>query len=514
MTPLLEVALANAVLALPLAALAAASSWIRRPAVTHALWLLVLLRLFMPPIWRVPLPEWAWKIAAKERVGAVTTAPPVLEPERPLRPEWAAAVVESASPSPVPDAPPENEPAPETPSFSCQSIVTTFWLGGTVAVLGLAIARGTAFSRSLCYAMPAPAAWQHTCDRLARRLGLRHSPRVWLVNGPVSPLLWAGFGRPRVLLPADLTARLDGRRRAALLAHELAHLRRGDHLVRWLELTATAACWWHPLVWLARRGLREAEEQCCDAWVVWALPAARRAYADALVDTVDFLSSGCPALPPLASGLGTVRHLKRRVVMIMQGKVSRRLSGPGLFTGLALGAMLLAIAPSWGQDTPRRGPDDDRPPSALPRNEARDEDPRRPSEAEDLRRQIRQLHDKLMVAEKRLADIEGRPGPNRIAVPSDDGRYGGRPGARNGRTDPTAPTPPVPPLPPAAPSAAAPSYRPVPAAPEGSDRRLRDLEKELAELRRDIAEMRREMRRPSPPPAATRPPTTPEAPQP
>src|SRR5205823_4185796 len=126
-------------------------------------------------------------------------------------------------------------------------------------------------------------------------------------------------------------------------AHELAHLRRGDHWVRWLELLATAAYWWHPVVWWARRGLRTAEEQCCDAWVVWALPAARRAYADVLVDAVDFLSEARPALPPLASGVGEVRQLRRRLVMIMRGGVPRRLSRLGLMVGLA-GSVAAAVA--------------------------------------------------------------------------------------------------------------------------------------------------------------------------
>src|SRR5439155_11346089 len=130
------------------------------------------------------------------------------------------------------------------------------WLAGTVGCLGLAVARGAAFGRLLRHAEPAPAAWQRTCDRVARRLGLRRGPGVWLVRGPVSPLLWAGFGRPRLVLPAGLTERMNGARRVSLLAHELAHLRRGDHLVRWLELAATAAYWWHPVVWWARRGLR------------------------------------------------------------------------------------------------------------------------------------------------------------------------------------------------------------------------------------------------------------------
>ena len=56
---------------------------------------------------------------------------------------------------------------------------------------------------------------------------------------------------------------------ATILAHELVHIRRGDYLVRLLELAATTVFWWHPVVWYASWcSLRELEEQCCDSRVV------------------------------------------------------------------------------------------------------------------------------------------------------------------------------------------------------------------------------------------------------
>ena len=99
-----------------------------------------------------------------------------------------------------------------------------------------------------------------------------------------------------------LPAITDARQRATLLAHELAHLRRRDHWVRCLELLVTGLYWWLPVVWMARHALREAEEQCCDAWVVWAFPDAARSYAETLLDTLDFLHRSHQTEPLLASG--------------------------------------------------------------------------------------------------------------------------------------------------------------------------------------------------------------------
>jgi hypothetical protein len=164
-------------------------------------------------------------------------------------------------------------------------------------------------------------------------------------------MLWALFGSPRLLLPASLWERLTPDQRDTLLVHELAHLRRGDHWVRWLELAALALYWWHPVAWWARRQLQEAEEQCCDAWVVWALPDAALAYADALVATVAFLSQPRLLLPLGASGMGRTSQVKRRLTMIVNQTGSRALSWPWLLLVLLLGAALLPWRPTWAELT-------------------------------------------------------------------------------------------------------------------------------------------------------------------
>ena len=93
--------------------------------------------------------------------------------------------------------------------------------------------------------------------------------------------------------------------------------------------------WWHPVAWFARRELREAEEQCCDAWVMATLPNAGRSYSLALMETLDFLAEPPVALPVLASGVGPVDDLKRRLKMILTGTTPRTLgcAAPWPFLG-------------------------------------------------------------------------------------------------------------------------------------------------------------------------------------
>jgi beta-lactamase regulating signal transducer with metallopeptidase domain len=99
-----------------------------------------------------------------------------------------------------------------------------------------------------------------------------------------------------MLLPICVVDKLSASKRSALLLHELIHLQRGDHWVRILELTVGVAFWWLPIVRVIGSQLRTCEETSCDAAVVARLPHARRAYAELLLDVVDFTGH----LPPKA----------------------------------------------------------------------------------------------------------------------------------------------------------------------------------------------------------------------
>jgi hypothetical protein len=219
-------------------------------------------------------------------------------------------------------------------------------------------------------------------------------------------MLWPVGREVRLFLPADLLDRLTEGQRQALVIHELAHLRRRDHWVRLLEAVTGALYWWHPAVWWARRELREAEEQCCDAWVVWALPGRRRDYALALVETVDFLSESRAALPALASGVGHVDHLRRRVTMIMKGATPRCLSWAGGLVVVALGMVLLPVLPVWGQERNveiiLRGREPDKKDGDT-RDDKRTVDEKRAVDAE-----LAKLEDEVEAARYHLAAAEAR----------------------------------------------------------------------------------------------------------
>jgi beta-lactamase regulating signal transducer with metallopeptidase domain len=336
------------------------AAFVQRPAFANRAWLVVLLKLVAPPLVAVPL---VWHAAARETISVpqseeplpAIVAPPIELPDmEAIEPEPAAAALPDAAALVVVSP----DPPAGVPSESAEAVPVWRWLGfawlaGALGYWALVAVRVVRFRRVLRDAEPVPGGALPAA--LAAQVGLRRLPVIAFVPWDISPMVWAVFGRPRVLLPRRLWAALSPEQREAVLAHELAHLARGDHWVRRLELLVLGAYWWFPVAWLAVRELRRAEEACCDAWAVRAAPGRAGAYAEALVEAVAFVSR--PGRVPLASGgAARVSQLKRRLTMILRNPPSPRLRWPAALAVAALAVAALPWSPTLADDTPRDPP--------------------------------------------------------------------------------------------------------------------------------------------------------------
>jgi beta-lactamase regulating signal transducer with metallopeptidase domain len=122
-----------------------------------------------------------------------------------------------------------------------------------------------------------------------------------------------GWRRPVLLLPADWHGWTDGQRRA-VVAHELAHIRRGDFAAWLLARLSAALHFWHPLVHVLAGRLQLQQELAADAAAA-PLAGGRRAYLRALAELAlraDGRAHGWPA-PAFLSRKGT---LLRRIEML------------------------------------------------------------------------------------------------------------------------------------------------------------------------------------------------------
>jgi beta-lactamase regulating signal transducer with metallopeptidase domain len=150
---------------------------------------------------------------------------------------------------------------------------------------------------------------------LGRRFGLRHPPELLLSEDVGSPVLVGGW-RPAILMPRSLSATYQWPELEMVLAHELAHLQRRDLTWAWLPMLAGALFWFHPLVWLARREWRLAQEMACDEQALLTTGAPALAYGQMVLK----LASERPAPPcsePAAVGAaGSYHALRQRLVAL------------------------------------------------------------------------------------------------------------------------------------------------------------------------------------------------------
>ena len=141
-------------------------------------------------------------------------------------------------------------------------ILGAWSLGATL--LALRLAGGWWWLQRLKARMePLDAAWEARIRALARRMGLRRPFRMGRSRGITSPLV-LGWIRPVLLIPAGLLMGMDPTAVEALLAHEVAHLKRHDVLFNWLQCAVEVLLFYHPAVWWISKRTRFERECCCD----------------------------------------------------------------------------------------------------------------------------------------------------------------------------------------------------------------------------------------------------------
>jgi beta-lactamase regulating signal transducer with metallopeptidase domain len=239
-----------------------------RPAVAHLLWLVVLVRLVVPPV-----VTWPW--SPPDLADAIAPAAQTAEgPSRSFGDLWEGVTVTSA----VPAAQQDDGVAVQRPSATPPWVIVGWiaiaaWGLGAVLLAFVQVVRLIRFNRRLSGYCPAPDWIESESAKLAQRFGLP-SPRIRVVEGIASPLFY-GLRRPSILIPVALIVAIPRDRWPGVLAHELAHWKRRDHWVRGLELAAGCLWWWNPVFWFVRHHLRQTAELAWDAWVGWALTEGR-----------------------------------------------------------------------------------------------------------------------------------------------------------------------------------------------------------------------------------------------
>jgi beta-lactamase class D len=154
-------------------------------------------------------------------------------------------------------------------------------------------------------------------QRIRRLLRGAIEQRGYLIHPACAVPVVAGWYRPRIVLPVD-SREWPADRLAMVLAHEQAHARRRDSIVRLLSLINRAAFWFHPVAWWLHREIAALAEEACDAAAAARAPS-RSAYADCLIAIARHARRARHRVEPAAIAMAAMGStaLSRRVRAIL-----------------------------------------------------------------------------------------------------------------------------------------------------------------------------------------------------
>ncbi|MBN8712559.1 MAG: peptidase M56 [Xanthomonadales bacterium] len=349
----------------------------RLPAAARcALWWLVGLQVLLGLTWQAPI---ALPLLSPPATAATTTAtaPPVVATEAAMS---LVVVAQDAAPAPTavaltasmlkPAVAPVANTAGWLPSH-WRILLLALWLSLLLAQLPALFVQHRRMQRLRREALPLDdAALQAQCVRQARALGLRRCPPLLASPAVASPQV-CGLRRPVILWPAALP--LAPEAASLALAHELAHLKRGDLVLGWIPALAARLFFFHPPLRWAMHEYALHREAACDALALAQQRATPHDYGRLLLElgVVRPLHAGLASAPP------TFHNLKRRLLMLQQSADAMPFARGWLLVALVAligvlpyrvtaGAARQSPSTAAGTALPAAPPVPPAPPSALP----------------------------------------------------------------------------------------------------------------------------------------------------
>jgi beta-lactamase regulating signal transducer with metallopeptidase domain len=211
------------------------------------------------------------------------------------------------------------------------------WFAG-VMILGLRSAGGFLMVERLRrnVATPIPKELLELCASLEKRMGLDRLVRYAECLQLDAPAV-AGWMRPVVLLPVSALTGLTAVELEAVIAHELAHIKRLDAFVNLFQIAVETFLFYHPVVWWLGKRIREERENCCDDEAV-AICGSPVVYAHALTRMAEWR-----AAPQLVMAVNRSSLATRVARLLGLSKAGSRQRVAGLSAGvLCLSAALVA----------------------------------------------------------------------------------------------------------------------------------------------------------------------------
>ncbi len=304
----------------------------KSPALQLALWTLVLIRLILPPNVSHPL-----------SLRNLSQGLFHLEPKAELAPGFSAEGI-LAAPAPF-------SHSVEFASIPWQEIFVLIWILGMLMFLILFLARRRRWTNMKTRASHITnASLLSLLNEWRDRFGIKRNVDLKRSSETHMPFT-IGLWRPAIVLPKQLISHNEKnvKHLEAIIAHEMAHIKRLDDLWIFLQNIAQAVYFFHPAVWLTNRNIYIARECMCDSAVLAHGTLSKHAYGQGLITSLKFSFWGLEGAGVLAAFGSPQNIIKTRISNIKKGHAMKI---PLLFKiGFVVLAIVILPMASQSKDT-------------------------------------------------------------------------------------------------------------------------------------------------------------------
>ncbi len=236
--------------------------------------------------------------------------------------------------------------APPPANISWQGFVLLGWAVVAIALLLLLGQRALFVKGLIAQAEPVPRSLRNALNDCCARMGLKSEITAKISPNAVSPAV-CGLFKPVILVPKNILAKLTPNDLQAVLLHELAHIKRADLWVNFVQTLLQIIYFYNPLLWLANAMIRRVREKAVDEAVLVAMGETAGRYPETLVNVAKLAFIRRPALSLRLIGVVESKStLTSRIKHILNRPIpkSAKLGLPGLAIVLTIATVFLPMA--------------------------------------------------------------------------------------------------------------------------------------------------------------------------
>ena len=181
-------------------------------------------------------------------------------------------------------------------------------------------------------------------EGISRKIGLAKLPQLKITSDGLSPMAM-GVVKPMILIPAGLIFQLSPKHLEAILAHELAHIKRNDYLINLMQSIMEVLFFYHPCFWWINQTIKELRENATDDLAI-ASGVAPQVLAEALAEVIHYAKENSPELALAAAKKRnpTLNRIRRMLGLPAQNYPQNPIITIPMILSLIISASLITAA--------------------------------------------------------------------------------------------------------------------------------------------------------------------------